>query len=435
MIEFNPESNLQLSLLLFGGTIKEDAIEPSCDAQGAPIIFKTGARAGQIKTRRVEVHRVIKGLGLRPLKEWETKRAGIYSTDDEVLTLLAKKKGSDGGRIAELMLTIRNINKQLSTYFDNVEKLIYPDGCIHPSFTHVQTDTSRLSSRNPNVQNVPKSFESNVKQHFTSRYPGGKIIECDFSQLEIVVQAQLCQDKKYIQDILNKVDFHVKRLATQENLPYEKVLHKVKVEKDPIWIEKRSKIKQFSFARAYGAGPNKIADQTGMSVEEVKDLIKNEDIEYPQLKRYNDMLEEFVKYTAKGGDLGYYCSPTSRRYYFKSEPAPEWMQKKGIYTSFRPTQIKNYMVQGTATGDIVLIMLGKFFREAIKHRDKFLLINTVHDSIILDCREEYVDFACQLLQEVLSSTKDAMKKEFNIDWVVPIEFETKVGESWYECGL
>lgn len=428
---FNLQSTYHLSALFFGGTFKIKVIEPMSDNLGNPLLIKTGVNKGQVKyTSKVQsIH--IAGMKLKPLYEWKTKHEGVFSTKEEVLKVLAKRKDTEAGQVASLLLLHRELTKQLATYYVGVINLIYPDNLLHPSFNHVETDTGRLSCKNPNVQNQPKSFESNVRKHFRSRYKNGKLIECDFSQLEIIVQAQLSRDKQYISDVINKVDFHCKRLATKENLDYNFVKNQVDAQVSE-WVEKRSKIKAFSFARAYGAGTQKISEMTGLSKEDVQSLISNEDSYYKGLYKYNLLLGEFVKNSCKDG-MGYYISPTNRRYTFVLEDTPKWLKDKGIYSTFSPTKIKNYIVQGTATADIVLIMLGKFFRAALPHRDKFLLINTVHDSIILDCQEDYVDFACNLLKEVLNTTSHVLKEEFNWEWEVPIEFEIKIGDSWGDC--
>lgn len=435
MIEFNLDSSQHLSLLFFGGELNSEMVEPICDDAGNFIEFKTGQRKGQIKTHKVKKAILIKGLGAIPQGQWAIKKDGFYSTKDEVLQVLKTDSNKSVSDLADLILEIRGLTKQLSTYYNNVKELIYTDSLVHPSFIHVETDTSRLSSRNPNIQNQPKSFESKVKQHFTSRYEEGKIIELDYQQLEIVVQAQLSGDMNYMNDVFNNVDFHCKRLALKEHVPYEFVAGKIQ-EKDSAWVQKRSKIKAFSFARAYGAGAAKISEQTGMDVDEIKELIALEEKEYPQLVRYNNLLMDYVKYTAKGTNVGYYCSPTSRRYYFKMRETQEWLQKKGIMESFTPTQIKNYIVQGTATGDINLIMLGIFWRtKAQFKREKYLLINTVHDSTIVDCRPEFIDEAITDLKEVFTQVTEMMQEYFNYEWILPVKVDIKTGSSWYECGL
>lgn len=429
MIDFNCDSNDHLSILFFGGELKETVKEPIIDDQGNFAVIKSGNNKGQLKLRNTEKIIKIPGLKLKPLMEWKTKKDGFYQTNEDVLTLLKQKKDTEAGKIATLILKIRELNKQISTYYEATEELLYPDNCLHAQFNHVQTDTGRLSSKAPNIQNQPKSFESKVKEHFTSRFgEQGILIEADFSQLEVRVEAQLSKDLKFMHDVLNGVDFHTKRLALKEKVMYEQALKKVKDEKDTEWIKKRSKVKGFSFAKQYGAGPAKIAEQSGLTIEEVKDLMQAEAKEYPTLALYHQWLKQTVE------KQGYYQSFTGRKYYFKKYPAPLWLQRKGIKENYKPTEIQNYMTQGTATADISMILIGKFWREkALHNRNKYLMVNTVHDSILLDCT--YINKLHAINDLTLLETLDIIKESFNYDWNIPIKTDIKTAKSWYECGL
>lgn len=434
---FNPNSNDDLSLLFFGGTTKEEVVEP---VDGT--CYKSGKKKGEMKFRKVLKEKRIEGLGLIPLDEWKTKKEGVYQTNEEVLHVITTwfrddpealdlgittKQGIAAKQIAEKILKIRGLKKQLSTYYISTEELIYDcDSCVHPQFSHVATDTGRLGCKAPNVQNQPDRAVSLAKCHFTSRFiPNGTLLSADYGQLEICVQAQISQDRNYINDVIKGIDFHVKRLALKEDIDYEEAEYRV--ESDPMWKEKRKAIKGFSFARAYGAGIAKIASQTGLNEEDIKDLIEKEEKEYPQLKQF------YINLGKQVDSHGYYTGFTGRRYQFKKYPAPAWMRRKGINENYSPTEIKNYIVQGTATADIVLVMLGKFWREkALLNRDKYLLINTVHDSVMLDCKKEFVDDAkkdLQILKEVAIMTE----KKFSYQWTVPINIDISEGQSWYEC--
>lgn len=367
----------------------------------------------------------------KPDPKWETKKKGTYSVNEEVLKILSKKSNTVG-QISSKILELRGISKQVSTYYISTQELIYPDNCIHPQYSHVATQTGRLDCKNPNIQNQPKGYDSKVKEHFVSRYPNGVLIDVDFSQLEIVIQAQLSGDEKYIQDVVNGIDFHTKRLALVEKISYDKLIHLIKNQQDTKYIQKRSQIKGFSFARAYGAGPKTISENTGLSEEYIRDLIEKEALEYPKLTRYNKILESYVEHTAKAekSNIGWYKNPLNRRFYFEGRPAAKWKKKE---YEFPLTQIQNYIVQGTATCDISLIMFGKLFRRFLEHRDKFLLVNTVHDSYIIDCRAEHKDFCCNLIKEVLDSTVTVLEKEFNWKFLLPIKYDIKSGSSWREC--
>jgi DNA polymerase I-like protein with 3'-5' exonuclease and polymerase domains len=430
MIKFNPNSPTHVSALLFGGFLPIEATMPLLDIDDeTPLLFKTGLNKGQIKTHKVKTVKEIKGLGLKPLKEWETKRKGIYSTKEEVLQLIASNKDSsniDALKICELMLKIREIEKQIQTYYTGIEELIYDyDTCIHPSFNHVATDTGRLSCTKPNVQNVPTTY-SLIKQHFVSRFNEGQIVSADYSQLEIRIQAQLCRDNNYILDVVNGIDFHCKRVALKENRSYETIMGEVNNGLTTT-IAARSAAKSFSFARAYGAGKVSIAKKTGLTENEVQTLIENEDLAYPQLKLFNDINIKIVN------KQGWYKDPWGKRYTFKKYKAPAWLAKRNINENYSPTEIKNYIVQGFATGSIVPVMVGKFWREkALLNRDKYLLINTIHDSVLLDCKLEFIENAKKDLL-ILEEVGILSKQVFDYEFKVPIKIDIKIGNTWFNC--
>lgn len=164
IVPFNPSSPNQLSILLFGGIIEEKCQVPILNELGIQEIYKTGEKRGQLKTKKGKHEVRIAGLGLVPLKEWETKKKGIYQTNEKILSLLAREncndilsqKEIDACNIASIVLQIREKEKMLNTYYIGFEELIYPiDSCIHGSINHVTTDTGRTASNKPNLQNLP----------------------------------------------------------------------------------------------------------------------------------------------------------------------------------------------------------------------------------------------------------------------------------------
>jgi DNA polymerase I-like protein with 3'-5' exonuclease and polymerase domains len=132
---------------------------------------------------------------------------------------------------------------------------------------------------------------------------------------------------------------------------------------------------------------------------------------------------------------GLYVSCTGRQYQFELRDAPDFLKEKGVLKSYNPADIKNYPVQGLATADIVLIMLGRVWRKSLQYRHKYLMVNTVHDSLIIDCKPEYVDFACDLIKTEMCKVKEMMKELFNLDFNLHIDVEVKTGNSWYDCAL
>lgn len=160
----NFKSTQQISRLFFGGTEKIKIDEPILNELGLPVVTKTGINRGKVKTRKVDKLVTSEGLGLKPFKEWEQKKEGIYRTDEGVLQIIAQRLDTIPGKIATLMLRSRGLNKLLSTYYVGTEKFIHlDDSCVHQQLCHCGyenkgevgggTGTGRLSCKAPNMQN------------------------------------------------------------------------------------------------------------------------------------------------------------------------------------------------------------------------------------------------------------------------------------------
>lgn len=149
----DPAKNEHVSALLYGGVLKYEAVEPAVDENGSWITFKSGAKKGQIKTKKV-----LKEIAVVPELVFafgtETKKKGVYKVDDEVLEVLAKDSN-----IAHFVQQWRTVTKDISTYYEGYASLVWPDGKIHPSFNHEATGTGRQSCTKPNLQNVTKTEE------------------------------------------------------------------------------------------------------------------------------------------------------------------------------------------------------------------------------------------------------------------------------------
>lgn len=348
----------------------------------------------------------------------------------------------DARIIASKMLEVRGLEKQIKTYYEGVSKYVYDwDSCVHPSFSHCGygdhnteqagggTQTGRLSCTRPNLQNVPR--DGKIKDHFTSRFgQDGRIVCCDFSQIEVVAFAYLTQDIQLINDIEEGKDIHC---VLGSDLYGEEI-----TKKDP----RRQAIKPCTFLVIYGGSYKKLAKEQGLDEQFCKNFVETFYRRYPQAKEWQDLQVKKVEgtrkfideYTPKGfqKEEGYLRNVTGRKLYFKTSDAPSFLTEKGIFTGFNPAEIKNYPVQSLATADIALMLHGLLWREAIKHRDKFVLINQIHDDAVSDVRKEYVKGYCKLARRVLLSIQEPMKKYFNLDWDLPLSCEFKVGKTWGE---
>ncbi len=428
--EFNWSSNDHLSALLFGGTITYLTREVIGQ-------YKTGTRAGEEKQRWIENSYLFTRLSRN--SGHSTKKSGVFKVNDDILCEIAKHATTPAGKIAKRVLEERNKSKQINTYYKPMIELADTYGMLHSELIHVQTNTGRLSSRNPNIQNWAKGSGSDIKACCVSRWGSkGSIVEIDASQLEIVVQAYLTQDERMINEIKLGTDFHCLRLAAKSGESYATVHNLCKVEKDVAWQQQRTKVKEFSFQRAYGAGAKAISSTTGMTEDDVKELIKTEDNLFPNVKIYNDSNIDEVNRTKslvlKADEtvgFGYITTLTGRQYRFYEEDAPDFLKKRGVQKSFSPTQIKNYPIQGFGA-EVLAEFRGNIVRKLIGREDRVVAINTVHDSLIFDCRNEIRESFMKWLHEESTGVAKLMEKRYNIVVNVPFRFDISYGPNWKE---
>ena len=271
---------------------------------------------------------------------------------------------------------------------------------------------------------------SNIRSCFTSRFGEyGQIVELDYSQLEIYVLAYLSGDKQLKHDLLSGVDLHgisAERLFGSAFTPAQRTL-----------------AKSLSFQLQYGAGYASMAAENNIPELLAKKFIKNYFDRYPDVKRWQD--ETMIKVhknrtvssrrTANGFPAGTstIVSVTGRRYTFTEKDAPDWMS---AVTSFSPTEVKNYPVQGLATGDIVPMVLGRLYRHFcnfVSYRNGFFMVGTVHDSVLFDCINK--DAALMVVREakrIMESIPATLKSKYEIDFDLPLKVEAKIGPNWME---
>lgn len=284
-----------------------------------------------------------------------------------------------------------------------------------------------------------------VKNHFTSRYAGGSIVEMDFSQLEVIGLAILSDDLNLKQDITDGLDLHSANTATLHGVDYQYVCDQVDKNKSE-WVQKRKVVKIFSFQLQYGAGAKTMAESAGVTIIEAKKFIETYYARYPAVKLWQDRcIEQVTAYSEPSNaktKLGYpaasgtLTSPTGRWYSFREHDAPQFMKDKGIHTSFSPTQIKNYPVQGFSTGDVVPLALGKVFRYLLhsESNERIKFVNTVHDSLIFDV---HPDLDIQVLRDI-KAILEGLPDEINYLWPdvqfdLPLKCGVEMGPSWGEC--
>jgi DNA polymerase-1 len=269
------------------------------DGDGWQVFYQSGKNKGEAKTKAETVDDFTKPKSrmgedyfefprlTEPKKEWESSDKGVYSTASDVIDEL----GVRDIPFLKAFASLQSVAKDLSTYFivTNPEtgetkgmlSLVDEHGIIHHKLNHTSTVTARFSSSDPNLQNIPKGKKSKVKLVFVSRFKDGKIIQSDFSALEIYVQAILTRCAQLIEDLKLGLDMHVLRLSNSpagEGKSYDELLVLCKGNKavalEPVekWDYARTDSKVYSFQAAYGAGDQKIADTTGMPIDRVAAL-------------------------------------------------------------------------------------------------------------------------------------------------------------------
>lgn len=495
--DFKWTSRHHQSPLIFGGHIKYEIDEPIFDEQMQPVYYqktevqyvkkdgtttadmmdadivyvKSGKNQGQAKTKQVTLPDIERGQKTRkadrlykmpgytePDSAWKTATEGLYSVAGEVIEALGNRNVPF---LKDLALRAK-LQKDLTTYFITTDPKtgeqsgmltqVQEDGMIHGSFNHVNTVTARFSSSNPNLQNLSGKDKSQVKSLFISRWGAdGVICQSDFTSLEVYIQAVLTGDKQLIADLLAGLDMHCVKAAAKAHVDYEFVLDQVKRLKDPDWIFKRKKAKEFSFQRAYGAGAAAIALSTGMDIEEVKELIRVDQERYPEVEPWYERLTASIEaskrgvrkvvphpdFPAKQVELrtGFWRAPDNKLYAWIEQPSPRFVvEREGKFSNFTPTEIKNYPVQGGG-GEWAKAAMWLAVRAFYKVRNfdgLALLVSQVHDACYGDFHNSVKFEAAALLHACMESASEFMQFYFGWHQPVHVPSETTWGPSMIE---
>jgi DNA polymerase I-like protein with 3'-5' exonuclease and polymerase domains len=416
-------SNHIMSAIMFGGDINYTKKVPDG-------IFKSGKRKGEVRYKNQKMVVVMDGITMSAMVSAEATKlktkagATVYKVDEEVLSRIKTNVVLHAGEehLIDSVLNMRAANKVCNTYYRNLIEMA-DDETIHHTLNQTATATGRLSSSKPNLQNVPShdSLTMNVKDHFTSRHEEGIIMEVDFNQLEICALAWLTKDPQLIHDITSGKDLHAEIGGA--------------VGLDPTDKKTRTDIKRIVFAMIYGAGAKGIAKSSGLHLELVKDVMSEFYARYSTIKDFYEKRGEEIaarpRYDIITRDKdGNPCpmfewdSPTGRKYLYsqdKHRPGPSY------------TQNRNYPVQGTATGDIVPVVLAEIGHVLRNEDCHAVMVNTTHDSVTFDCEDSV---AADHLRVVLNAAVfDRVGEVINeriptIEWDIPLTVTWEAGPSW-----
>lgn len=271
---------------------------------------------------------------------------------------------------------------------------------------------------------------SDIKECFRSSWRCGKLLEADFSQLEVVGLAILSGDEVLKDDILSGRDMHRVRASELFGVPESEVSS-----------HQRTLAKRLSFQLQYGAGAKSMALKNGIALELAKRFILQYYNRYRGVEQWQKAVMEEVREsrtsTGKHTTLGYpqgkgtHVSDTGRIYTFFEYDAADWAHSKD--PTFSPTEIKNYPVQGFATADVMAVYRGSLYRRMTESSmiDDALPINTVHDSVMFDVRnDEVLQELVVVLHDEAAKLPERVQASFGIVCDIPFKIECKAGPTW-----
>jgi DNA polymerase-1 len=327
-------------------------------------------------------------------------KTGQYATNEQTLSSLATKH-----RIAAALLEYRQLNKLISTYIDALPLSINSKTHhIHTNFGQVQTSTGRLSSNNPNLQNIPirSTNGKQIRKAFIPRQPEWKILSADYSQIELRILAALSEDPSMIQAFNDRQDIHASTAAKIFDVPIKDVSR-----------EQRSTAKMVNFGIPYGISAFGLAQRLGtVSRTEAQAIIDNYFQQFPTIQNYiNDQVEKARK-------DGYVTTLMGRRRYLR-----DINSSNGSIRAASERNAINMPIQGTAADliKIAMIRISTKMKEA-NLQSKLLL--QVHDELIFD-----------LHPDEESSLKEILETEMvhAIDFNCPLEIDIGIGNNWLEA--
>jgi DNA polymerase-1 len=314
---------------------------------------------------------------------------------------LEKMKGSH--LIIDLILEYREIFKLKSTYSEALPKLVnLKTGRVHTSFNQTITATGRLSSSNPNLQNIPAKgkFSKEIRTAFVAE-KGCKLITADYSQIELRVIASLANDEKMIQAFKNGEDIHIRTAAEINECELNQVTSKM-----------RQQAKAINFGIIYGMGVYGLAQRTGIFPVKAKKFIEKYFEIYKGIKNY---LEE-IKKTTK--EKEYAETLFGRRRYL-----PEINSKIFQVQSAAERMAVNMPIQGTAA-DLIKIAMIRINKKS--ENKKFKMLLQVHDELIFEVETQHIKFLQKIIKQEMEESPEVKK------FKVPIEVKIKIGDNWGE---
>ena len=326
-------------------------------------------------------------------------KTGQYSTAEEVLSNLSK----DHTIIANV-LEYRQFKKLQSTYVDALPNEINSNtGRVHTAYAQAVAATGRLSSTNPNLQNIPIRTErgKQVRKAFIPRDENHVLLAADYSQIELRIIAALSEEETMIEAFKNGEDIHASTAAKVFNVPINEVTR-----------EQRSNAKTVNFGIIYGVSAFGLSNQTDLTRKESKELIDLYYQTYPKLRNYMSAQVDFAR------ENGYVETVLQRRRYLK-----DINSRNAIVRGAAERNAVNAPIQGSAA-DIIKIAMINIFKRFEKEGFKSKMLLQVHDELVFDAHKDELEIIKPIIK---------YEMEHAFEMIVPLDVEIGIGENWLEA--
>jgi len=343
----------------------------------------------------------IGGLTMNPRDIFDVSANGFATDKSTILRLLTVSRHKQN-KNAEIFLgcvtRLNAVDVYLNSFVGGIERNTRLNGVLHPKYNQCVTRTTRLSSSDPNFQNQPRGNTFPVRAVVVSRFEGGKILQADYSQLEFRVAAQLCGDANMRKDILDGSDVH----RYTASIIYNK-------REEDVTKDERTSAKAHTFKPLYG-GTTGAPNETAYYKAFVN--------KYPKLGEWHENIQ------TEAISTGIVALYTGQQFAFPDT------RRLGSGVASNAPAIKNYPVQGLAGGCIMPLALIKLQSEINRKKLRSLVINTVHDSVVVDVFPGEEDIVADVAYKSMTGVTDLFEHMYNVKWTIPLEVDIEIGDDW-----
>lgn len=398
-------SIFQLSAALYGGKLRER------QQKRRQVMLKSGKLV--VRSRLEDIEVAYEGIGIKPIKNSGLSREGFYKTDKDTLKQL-KLKNSVQKETISILQELSRVKKVMSTLMSSTDdtkglvNLVQASGRVHPNFNQTVTATGRLSSSNPNAQNLPKGGVSPIKGCIISEL--GKIVNVDLAQIEFRVAAELSKDPVMLREIKEGLDTHADNAirffgAKRTDANFGKV---------------RTTAKIFTFRLLYGGSAYAFFMDPSMpsyTLPEWERIVKAYYKKYKVLEKWQESNHATVL------KQGYLVNPSGRILGFTKA------RTKDGSLAYSRNQVCNYPVQSAAS-DLMYIAMIEIIAQAKASKLKAIALLQVHDSLVFDCADSDVDSLCEIALNIFEDLPRYAQQYYGWELEVPLTGDCEVGPNY-----